>query len=625
MLMNRLLISQSVWLVFSLVILITGSLTAQYRIKLEPFSYHTDFDIESVFISAVQETEKQFPAGELQPMMVGVTRSLQINPLHKGSWIFFPEQGLKVWRMMLKLEQSMPLSLYFNSFDPGVHGRLYVFNSERTQLLGAFTRESLAAVSQFAIEPIHASTVIIQFETRMDAHDFHIELSELGLLFHPAAGKGFGTSGPCQVNVNCSEGANWQRQKRGVARILVKQGSALFFCSGSLINNVRADATPYFLTANHCGEFSSASDYAQWIFAFNYEAPECANPIAEPQAQTLTGAQLVSKAIPGTTNGSDFKLLKLLQDVPVTYNPYFNGWTRLNQATQTGAGIHHPDGDVKKISTYTSMPASSGYGVGGNNPQEKYWRLQWAPTTNGHGVTEGGSSGSPLFDNNSRIIGILTGGNSSCSNTSGVDFYGKLSFAWESNGTAAENQLKPWLDPDNSGIDVLGGLGSDTLFIAADFVAKRNELSINQMTEFENLSSGKITSYSWQFEGGVPASSQAKTPPPVLYEQYGTYDVKLVVSNNTITDTLIRKKYISVKPFLYPNPASGSFELSFGVDLSSEIEVQIFDASGREVGFESRITGSKLTLVLHNPNRGLYIVRVLDRFVDKNMKLLIVR
>lgn len=625
MLRNRSLILFFIFLIVLLAGVRPLDLQSQYRIKLEPYAYHAEYEVESVFISAIEEAEKQVRLSDPQPLMVGVTRSLKLNPQYEGSWVFFPDEGIKIWRIVLKTEHKYPVSLYFNSFDPGKHGRFYVFDDERKQLLGAYTRESSASNMHFAIEPMEASTLILQFETRMDAHDFDIEMTEIGLLFHPSAGKGFGTSGPCEVNVNCSEGVNWQRQKRGVARILVKQGSALFFCSGSLINNVRADAAPYFLTANHCGEFSSTADYAQWIFAFNYESPECINPIAEPQAQTLTGAQLISKAAAGTTNGSDFKLLKLLQDVPPTYNPYYNGWTRLNIATTSGVGIHHPDGDVKKISTYTALPASSGYGMGGNNLQEKYWRLQWSATTNGHGVTEGGSSGSPLFDNNARIIGVLTGGNSSCSNLNGFDFYGKFSFAWESNGTATVNQLKPWLDPDNTGIEVLGGLGSDTLFITADFIAKRNELSINQMAEFENLSSGKITSYSWHFEGGLPAESQAKTPPPVLYEQYGTYDVRLVVSNATMTDTLNRKKYISIKPFLYPNPTTNSFELSFGVDLSPDIEVQIFDATGRQVGFESRIAGTKLQLTLHDPKRGLYVVRVLDRFVDKNMKLLIVR
>jgi hypothetical protein len=78
-------------------------------------------------------------------------------------------------------------------------------------------------------------------------------------------------------------------------------------------------------------------------------------------------------------------------------------------------------------------------------------------------VTEGGSSGSPLFNNDGRIIGTLTGGYSAC-DSSGVvgpnkpDYFGKFSYHWESNGTADTCQLKPWLDPDNTGITFMDGL-----------------------------------------------------------------------------------------------------------------------------------------------------------------------
>ena len=48
------------------------------------------------------------------------------------------------------------------------------------------------------------------------------------------------------------------------------------------------------------------------------------------------------------------------------------------------------------------------------------------------GVTEPGSSGSPLFDQNGRIIGQLYGGSAACQGTSanGYDYYGRLGVSW---------------------------------------------------------------------------------------------------------------------------------------------------------------------------------------------------
>jgi len=69
------------------------------------------------------------------------------------------------------------------------------------------------------------------------------------------------------------------------------------------------------------------------------------------------------------------------------------------------------------------------------------------------GVTEGGSSGSPLFDHNGRIVGQLSGGSSACVGTNGnssPDFYGRMDINWEFANTP-ETRLKEWLESDDTG------------------------------------------------------------------------------------------------------------------------------------------------------------------------------
>lgn len=141
--------------------------------------------------------------------------------------------------------------------------------------------------------------------------------------------------------------------------------------------------------------------------------------------------------------------------------PYYLGWDRSGYTGTGGVGIHHPSGDIKKISTYTMAPQSTDYLNNTVNASGNHWRIIWAQTThNGvtkHGVTEGGSSGSPLINNNRRVIGQLKGGYADCDNKviNGIqygknapDWYGKFSVSWTGNGASdSRRRLSNWLAP----------------------------------------------------------------------------------------------------------------------------------------------------------------------------------
>ena len=78
--------------------------------------------------------------------------------------------------------------------------------------------------------------------------------------------KALGSSGDCNLDVNCPIGTDLdplkEELKRSVA-MMISGGSG--FCSGALVNNTANDGTPYFLTANHC-----YSNPSTWAFRFNW-------------------------------------------------------------------------------------------------------------------------------------------------------------------------------------------------------------------------------------------------------------------------------------------------------------------------------------------------------------------
>jgi hypothetical protein len=191
----------------------------------------------------------------------------------------------------------------------------------------------------------------------------------------------------------------------------------------------------------------------QWVFYFNYESSGCNSPNNESQIpnNTLTGcARIADSDDGGGNNGSDFLLVLLNNNVPSNFNAYYNGWRSNNVTSSSGVSIHHPSGDIKKISTYTSNLVSSAWGSANGS----HWTVTWSGTANGHGVTEGGSSGSPIFDNQGRIVGTLTGGSSFCNFPNSPDLYGKMSYHWSSN---PGDDLRDFLDPGNTGLTTLEG------------------------------------------------------------------------------------------------------------------------------------------------------------------------
>jgi PKD repeat protein len=224
--------------------------------------------------------------------------------------------------------------------------------------------------------------------------------------------------------------------------------------------------------------------------------------------------------------------------------------------------IHHPSGDIMKISTFTnSLSTSSGLGFGFDNTT--HWQVQWASTTNGHGVTEGGSSGSPIYNQNSLLVGVLTGGSSFCDATNQTDIYGKLWHGWDQLSNSSSEQLKPWLDPANTNAVTLNGLYcNQSAAVTAAFNSSETNVCLNSSVTFSSISSGEITAYEWQFPGGTPSSAIGSGPHNVTYNSPGTYDVSLSVTGTENSDEFSMNDYISV--------AANLVELDFLPDCYGE-------------------------------------------------------
>ena len=172
--------------------------------------------------------------------------------------------------------------------------------------------------------------------------------------------------------------------------------------------------------------------------------------------------------------------MRFNDNIPSGWDVYFNGWTTSVSQSQSGVGIHHPEGDIKKISTYTQPLSPSNYKA---TTESTHWEVRWAETAHGHGVTEGGSSGSPIFNSDGLIVGTLTGGQAGCDVAflNSPDYYGRFDYSWNKNGSQDTAQLKAWLDPDNSGITKLSGI---TLGVEEKNILRKLSIKPNPAQDF---------------------------------------------------------------------------------------------------------------------------------------------
>jgi hypothetical protein len=439
-------------------------------LKLTTFLNTPTLELAAPNMDAVRkEDEERDKNGQLY--RIGVFGYTHVTTTNSGIWSALPS-GDRVWQLHVKYAGAEALSFLFETFKIYGQTTVRVFNNAGKQLHKTVTADDVLDHFQQNIALCFGDEMTLEITEPVGTKASEILLNRIVYNYrstgNPVVAK-INESDNCEINVNCSPvGDNWKDEKNGVARVYVVDPTGAGWCSGSLVNNTSHDCKPLFLTALHCGVDATTSNFNQWKFYFRYEAVSCTNPTIAGTLDDyfVTGCvKLASSNDGGGDTGSDFLLVQLgtaanesatINKLKLsTFGAYWNGWDANTTATTGGAGIHHPSGDIKKISTFNGNTNSTGWN---GNGLQSHWRISWSSNTNGHGVTEGGSSGSPLFNNsNGRIIGTLTGGGSYCTALSSPDYYGKMSFHWASNGTPANEQLKTYLDPLNTGVLVYNG------------------------------------------------------------------------------------------------------------------------------------------------------------------------
>jgi hypothetical protein len=410
----------------------------QKALKVKKFE---SFDVEQLM------KEDKNNEGKDVPFRFGKGFDVDLN-FSDGTWVDV-DNG-RLWSMEFESKGAYSINFVFENFYLPDGAKVYISNSDGTMLYGPVTSAQNSKNGFFLTDLIPGNNVTLYlFEPTEKTNQSKISIKKVvhayKNLFSEKNGT-LGTSKSCNNDVVCFP--SWSTESDAVALVLVSNGTEL--CTGSLLTTTDLSFKSYFLSAFHCIDLSDPRGvlteneiaYAEnWMFKFQYKKTTCGGNSATTGI-TYNGAQFRA-----AWNNTDFALLELNSNLKDNNQIAWLGWDRSGNYPTSATSIHHPRGDVMKISFANSNLTPNGFQISWTHDLVSQTNTHWIARLD-NGTSEGGSSGAPIFDQNKRVVGQLHGGDTTCAPV--TMYYGQFDKSWVGGGTAT-TRLSNWLDPTNSG------------------------------------------------------------------------------------------------------------------------------------------------------------------------------
>lgn len=518
----------------------------------------------------------------------------------------------------------------------------------------------------------------------------------------------WGLAEDCHVNANDPNYNNIPLRSNSISatvKLYIKGTSTNSWSSGTLINRNTSDSDVgfYILTAKHCiDEIDLNKEH--YIY-FNYQSPDGDNESTPVSNRGIVDGQSTSLSdnaheyfhksklrVVSSFTWGDMALLEILTPIPVHFNISYAGWnpSRFGTVISTDHlptdfyGIHHPRGDIKKISGTNSIlwletPIATGcytittvidvlFGwIWGNKVSTSvicnYVDNPWVTVADWqYGISEHGSSGSGFFDSSNELIGVLSGSLSTCDFKS-TTTYGKLHANYSN--SSIKNTLNPshnvWVDlygmserkiTRYTDLVLPGETGVSGHYFPANHYQSDNNLSLvadntisttQPITIYDGADYEFVAGESITLGSGFTAESGSN-----FTARIGT-SASLKSASSSLEQGIIGKmksidlpkyKKFEIEKYLpnvdentleiselYPNPNNGNFEFTVTNNNLSRttIYVEILDVQGKKYYSESLIIENEHPANINKSDlpKGFYILKISNGEYTTNKKLVV--
>jgi V8-like Glu-specific endopeptidase len=387
------------------------------------------------------------------PLKIGLVKAMAPEIGVSAGVVRRTADGGLVWATTVRAEGAGAVRLHVQDLALPLNAELYVY-SRNGLAYGPYTGSGPDFTGDFWTPAVFGPEAVLQLQLSREAdlRSVSLRITEAGLITERFAGRlqeGFDTPGrirekagtdapfPCDnpgcvVDATCSNVAAANPAKLATAKMEWVAGAFIYTCTGGLLSDNNPSQGNFFLTANHCLSSNKAAKNVSFYWRFATSSCNGTCPSNGGWPYVTTGATVAASGRRG-----DFTLMQLTSNPPA--GSVFLGWTSAPVANTNGTPLYRISNPNFGPQVYSQQNVSTSAGTCQGWPRGE--RIYSRDIT---GRTDGGSSGSPVLNALSQVVGQLSGAcgtnvNDPCDAVANATVDGALAYYYST--------VQPFLNP----------------------------------------------------------------------------------------------------------------------------------------------------------------------------------